>query len=190
MNISLTAVLLTGGLSTRMGRDKATLLLAGQPLWVRQLNLLRKLKPATIWVSARVRPEWSPPDVEVVLDPPPSRGPLSGVAAALARMQTSHLLVLALDLPSMTSEHLGKLVDLALPGQGLVSRNEGYWEPLAAIYPKEAAPVAQAALGGSDVSLQSFVRQLLALDLVREHILSPEELGRYHNLNRPQDFNP
>ena len=44
MNIS--AVLLAGGESRRMGQDKATLLFRGKPLWQIQLELLRKLEPA------------------------------------------------------------------------------------------------------------------------------------------------
>src|ERR687892_190853 len=50
MNIS--AVLLAGGQSRRMGRDKAIILFRGKPLWQIQLGLLRKLQPAEIFVSA------------------------------------------------------------------------------------------------------------------------------------------
>jgi len=46
MNIS--AALLAGGESHRMGRDKATLLFYGKPLWQIQLDLLQKLEPAEI----------------------------------------------------------------------------------------------------------------------------------------------
>jgi molybdopterin-guanine dinucleotide biosynthesis protein A len=51
MNIS--AVLFAGGESRRMGKDKATVLFRGKPLWQIQLDLLRALQPAEIFVSAR-----------------------------------------------------------------------------------------------------------------------------------------
>jgi molybdenum cofactor guanylyltransferase len=96
---TLTAVLFTGGESRRMGADKATLVLDGEPLWSRQLRTLRELQPERILISARTKPAWCPPEIEVVLDKPPSRGPLTGLAAALKRIHTTHLFALAIDLP-------------------------------------------------------------------------------------------
>src|SRR5437764_340846 len=118
MNIS--AVLLAGGESRRMGRDKATLLFHGKPLWQIQLQLLRKLEPAQIFVSARTYPSWCPADVEFVADDPPSRGPISGIAASLAQMHTAHLLALAIDMPFMSDRYLRYLCDEIEPRIGIV----------------------------------------------------------------------
>src|SRR5262245_41494556 len=104
--MTLTAVLFAGGESRRMGVDKAMLTIRGETLWRRQLSVLRDVKPHALWISARVKPAWCPADVGVVLDEPPSCGPVSGLLAAFACLSTSHLLVLAVDLPNMTSEHL------------------------------------------------------------------------------------
>jgi molybdopterin-guanine dinucleotide biosynthesis protein A len=188
MQITVTAVLLVGGLSRRMGRDKATLVIEGEPLWARQLSLLRALKPAALWVSARTAPVWLPPDTELVLDSPPSRGPLSGIAATLDRMQSSHLLALAVDLPSMTVEHLRKIAGMANPACGVIPRNQDHLEPLAAIYPKQAVSLARSALTSQDFSMRSFAGELLRLELLRDYVLSAEERGLYQNLNTPQDL--
>jgi molybdopterin-guanine dinucleotide biosynthesis protein A len=184
----LTALLLVGGLSLRMGRDKATLLLSGKPLWFRQLALLRELQSAAIWISARETPPWVPLDIEVVLDTTPSRGPLSGIVAALNRTQTSHLLVLAVDLPRMTSEHLLKLASVTTPGCGVVPSHEKHLEPLTAIYPKEAASLAQHALESPDVSMHSFARKLLEQRLLKEYPLAREEADLYLNVNTRRDL--
>ena len=186
--ITLTAVLLAGGQSRRMGTDKATLLFAGEPLWARQLRVLRELGPESLFVSARARPAWCPAEVEVVLDEGPARGPLSGVAAALARMQTTHLLVLAVDLPRMTTGHLRILREHALPGCGVVPVREGRFEPLCAIYPRQAAVYAAEALTGEDVSLRSFVRRLQAEGLIQTMAVSAEDDRLYLNLNEPSDL--
>jgi len=66
------------------------------------------------------------------------------------------LLVLAIDLPRISAEHLRKLCDLARPGSGVIPLNGDYFEPLCAIYPVEAGASAQAALISDDVSLQHF----------------------------------
>ena len=186
--MTLSAILLAGGLSRRMGVDKSTLLVAGEPLWQRQLRTIKALEPAAFWVSARGELSWCPSGIEVVVDKSPSRGPLSGVAAALSRLQTSHLLVLAVDLPQMTAEHLRQLWALSQPGAGVIPLNGGYFEPLCAIYPAEAAVVAEARLNSPDASLQAFAATLRHLSRVRAYEPTPEEKPLYLNMNTPSDY--
>ena len=100
--MTFSAVLLAGGESTRMGRDKATLEWRGLPLWGCQLQKLRALT-SNVFVSARFAVPWRPRDVKLVIDESPSRGPLSGLTAALAMMETDCLLVLAV-LPAAAQE--------------------------------------------------------------------------------------
>lgn len=171
-----------------MGTDKATLVVQGDFLWARQLAVLRDLNPAALWISARAKPDWLPPHTDVILDRPPSRGPLSGIAAALSRLQRSHLLVLAVDLPRMTSEHLRKILTLAGPGSGVIARTERHLQPLAAVYPKPAAALARSALASDDFSLHSFAHRLVEGGLLREYTVLPTERGFYHNLNTPEDL--
>ena len=156
MNFS--AVLLAGGESRRMGRDKATLLFRGKPLWEHQVRLLRELRPTEIFVSARTDPPWLPNDCEFVPDMPPSRGPLSGLAAALARMNGKHLLALAIDMPFMNADYLWSLCKLTSPGRGVVPVIGGRAEPLAAIYPVEITVDLETALAGKDFSLQALIK--------------------------------
>lgn len=185
---TLTALLLAGGLSRRMGRDKATLMINGEPLWRRQLRILGELQPSALWISARTVPPWRPPGLEVVLDESPSRGPLSGLAAGLSRLQTSHLLLLAVDLPCITASHLRRLWSLAKPGSGAIPQSEESFEPLCAVYPAEASPLASEALSGTDVSLQHFIGLLLRQSLAQAHALSAQERPLYLNLNAPEDL--
>lgn len=185
--MTFTALLLTGGQSRRMGTDKATLLVDGHPLWQRQLATLRALSPQTILVSARSNPDWLPPDVTLLCDEPPSRGPLSGLTAALRALRTTHLLALAIDLPHMTADHLRSLQALTTPGCGVLPMHGGFAEPLAAIYPAEACHEAVAALASDDVSLQSFTRTLVGLNRMKIHALSAAKMSLYQNWNTPAD---
>jgi molybdopterin-guanine dinucleotide biosynthesis protein A len=186
MNIS--AVLLAGGESRRMGRDKATILFRGKPLWQIQLDLFRTLNPKEIFVSARTDPAWRPADVDFVSDIPPSRGPLSGLAASLDRMCTTHLLVLAVDMPLMSEEYLRHLCDKIEPYVGVVPRIHGSAEPLAAIYPREAVTEFQAALAGPDFSLQNVTRLLVEYGKLRELAVTEQEQSLYLNVNRLSDL--
>src|SRR5256885_10895150 len=160
--ITLTALLLAGGESRRMGRDKAAVVFRDEPLWRRQLRILRDLGPEKVFVSARTESSWLPPDTELLLDEPPSRGPLSGLTKAIYRMQTSHLVVLAVDMPFVTREQLRFLCTMVSEGRGVVPVIGERTEPLAAVYPAQAAVDFAAALAGNDFSLQRIIRKLAA----------------------------
>ena len=187
-NITFSAVLLAGGESRRMGRDKAAVVFHDEPLWRRQLRVLRDLGPEKVFVSARTESAWLPNDTELLLDEPPSRGPLSGLTKALVQMQTSHLVVLAVDMPFVTREQLQFLWGEATEGCGVVPAIRERAEPLAAIYPREAAPDFLAALAGADLSLQSLVRKLAAAGKVRMFPVPETDEHLYRSLNEPSDF--
>ena len=186
--MNLTAVLLAGGESRRMGKDKATVLFRGKPLWQIQLQLLRKLEPAEIFVSARTDPCWRPADVQFVADDPPSRGPLSGLAASLARMRSAYLLALAIDMPFMSENYLRYLCDHIEPGTGVVPTIDNRAEPLAAIYPREADADFRSALVGPDFSLQSVVRHLVEAGKLREVRVKEQEKTLFLNVNEKADL--
>jgi molybdopterin-guanine dinucleotide biosynthesis protein A len=125
-----------------------------------------------------------------VVDESPSRGPLSGLTASLAMMETDCLLVLAVDMPFITLSHLKKLCDWAQPGVGAVPVVNGRVEPLAAVYPKRAESIFANSLNGTDYSLQQLVRRLTGLELVREIPIAGDAGRFYRSINYPADLQP
>jgi len=113
-------------------------------------------------------PAWRRDDVQIVTDDPPSRGPLSGLAASLAQMRSAHLLALAIDMPFMSETYLRYLCDQIEAGIGVVPTFDNRAEPLAAIYPREAEIDVREALAGDDFSLQTLVCRLVAAGKLRE----------------------
>jgi len=188
--MKISAVLLAGGKSGRMGDDKATIVFRNRPLWQIQIELLRKVSPKEIFISAPSDPPWRPADIEFVPDDQPSRGPLSGIVAALSRITTNHLLALAIDMPFMTESYLHSLCEKIERGRGIVPLIENRAEPLAAIYPCEAHVDLVVALSGSDFSLQSVVRNLIAADKLLPIEASGAERDLFLNLNEPADLEP
>lgn len=166
-----------------MGRDKARLEIDGEPLWRRQLATLRALGPEQLLVSGPPRGEG-----ETVADARDGDGPLGGVAAALLRCTAPLLVVLAVDLPEMTAAFLRLLLAQSREESGVVPRGPEFFEPLAAVYPKEAAVIANGQLRGGDFSMQSFVAAALREGLVTERKLHPAELALFVNLNTPADL--
>ncbi len=183
--LSFSAVLLAAGHSTRMGRDKALLPAAGRALWERQVAVLRASGAREILLSVRPEQSWVPAGAKIVRDAVPGAGPLAGIAAALAGCGESHLAVLAVDLPRMEPAWFTRLAGQCRPGVGAVGRREGWFEPLAAIYPRELLPVAEAALERGEFSLQ----RLLATANERMAIceVSEREAVWFENWNEPDE---
>jgi len=181
------AVLLAGGESRRMGTDKATFRFRGKPLWQVQLETLRRLRPAEIFVSARTDPSWRPNDVQFVADIPPSCGPLGGVVSSLVKIRTAHLLALAIDMPFMTENYLRSMCDAIEPGRGIVAKIGNRAEPLAAVYPREAEIDFRRALAGSDFSLQNVVHRLVRSGKLLEIRVREPERGFFRNVNSVSD---
>jgi molybdopterin-guanine dinucleotide biosynthesis protein A len=180
------AVLLAGGKSLRMGRDKALLEIDGERLWRRQLATLQKLSPEQLMLSGPRREGWS--EDEIVSDEVVDAGPLAGVAAALQKCTTPHLVVLAVDLPKMTADFLRSLLALCAENRGAVARTTEGFEPLAAVYPVRCAALAAAALQSDNFSMQNFVREAMKLHLLVEHRISAVDAPLFTNLNTPAEL--
>ena len=168
-----------------MGRDKALLALPdGQLLWERQLAILQALEPSEVFISGPLRSGF-PPSVPRLDDETPGLGPLGGIVAALGVMNASLLIVLAIDLPAMTTSFLRVLIAKAAASTGVVPRHRdtGLYEPLAAVYPAASRTLAQQTLQQQDRSLQSFLKS--AGDLFRAHPIAHAEKALFANWNHP-----
>ena len=94
-----------------MGRDKSALPVNGEPLWQRQLAVLRATNPAELFISGKSDGPYADCGVEILADEIPGCGPLGGIATALRRCTGERLLVLAVDMPAMTAEFLRALLE-------------------------------------------------------------------------------
>lgn len=187
--MTLAALLLAGGESRRMGKEKALLTISDRPLWSRQLDILRALKPAALYVSARKAPEWLPEDARFIQDLAEGRGPLAGIAAGLAAMNSTHLLALPVDMPAMETRHLAQIVNASEPRCGAAPWIEQRPEWLPAVYPVEALPTALEILSSPDVSLRAFTETLHGLGLMKKLTVPAGDARFYANCNTPADWN-
>jgi molybdopterin-guanine dinucleotide biosynthesis protein A len=103
-------------------------------------------------------------------------------------MQTSHLVVLAVDMPFMASQQMRTLWSLATNGCGVLPMMGERAEPLAAIYPREAMNDLAAALAGDDFSLQQLVRNLATANLMQIFSVPEKDQHLYRSVNEPGDF--
>ncbi|HEY5078462.1 MAG TPA: molybdenum cofactor guanylyltransferase [Opitutaceae bacterium] len=189
MKPGFSALLLAGGASTRMGRPKALLKFEGRPLWRRQAELLQKLGPAELMISAGNDWKVEPGPWTLVRDRLPGIGPLGGIAAAMDAMASDLLLVLAVDMPSMSAGYLGGLLEASGPG-GVVPEENGFYHGLAAVYPRSVRALVAAALGGADHSLQPILTCAVRDGLIAARPIAAGEWQLFRNVNRPEDLLP
>lgn len=185
----LSAVVLAGGASTRMGRDKAWLEFEGEPLIVRTINTLRSTGIQNVFVSARKRSDYSQLNCPVLIDLKPGVGPLGGIERALHEITTTLLLVLAVDLPLMSAKFLKKLTRECTPLKGVVPKLNDHLEPLAAIYPKYCQAFAVDAIARSHYAVHEFAETCATYRAVRIHRVSSTDARCFTNCNTPAEIN-
>ena len=139
MSDAAVGVVLAGGAGVRMGGAKAGVLLAGRPLISYPLAALRA---ALQDVAIVAKPDTELPELEdgapVWREPAQPRHPLAGIVEALRRAEGRPVIVLACDLPLVTSELVGELAAAPASAPALVTRSEGQLQPLCARYEPQA----------------------------------------------------
>jgi molybdopterin-guanine dinucleotide biosynthesis protein A len=211
----LVGVILAGGASSRMGRPKETLLLDGEPLLQRQQRLLFEVGVRRVLLAMgpadradqedradqadRANVSLLLPEMtgEVVHDPPGKAGPLAGIVAGLQRIRRSPpdplsaggILVIAVDMPRLQAGLLRELVDAAEPGVGAAPRMDSGWEPLAAVYPREALEPARRRLeGGGSASPSALLDELERSGRVRGREVQAGWVAGLRSWNTPEDL--
>ena len=184
---NVSAALLAGGKSTRMGQDKCLIKVNGIPMWRRQLGLLLSLSPEVFAVAPH-RPEWLPQKFSWVQDAAQEEGPIGGLAAVLSQATYQNVLVLAVDMPAMTNDFLHKMLCMMERRSGIVPQIGERFEPLCAIYPCNALSVVREQLiVKRDNSLQALLQCLIRSGLMHIFPVPSPEQCLFRNLNFPSD---
>lgn len=182
-------MVVAGGLSSRMGTDKALIELSGRSLAARAAERLDAVCPEVV-VADRGR--GVVPDLRSVPDGP-GRGPAAGLLGAARAGAGRPLLVLACDLPAVPVALLAELVrrgrahraDCVLPrtGRGI--------EPLAGYYgPGALTALEEQVAGGGYALLSLFERDDVRVELIENEELAAfgEPEAMFLNLNAPEDL--
>ena len=186
---ALTAFILAGGRSTRMGTDKAFVLLDGRTLLARALDLARSLTTDVYIVGDPAKFASFAPIVE---DQFPGCGPLAGIHAALRSSQTDLNLILAIDTPFLTPALLEYIVGRAHDSNSAmvtVPRTAQGWQPLCAVYRRDFASIAETALRAGRYKIDALFADAGAQVIGEQDLQSAGfSLDLFSNLNTPDDL--
>jgi molybdopterin-guanine dinucleotide biosynthesis protein A len=182
------AVILAGGKSSRMNRDKAFLSIDGRTLLARQIELVRLAGATTVFVSGRSGTDYSGFNCPVLEDKFQDAGPLAGIERALEATRAPLLLVVAVDLPNLTGDLLGTLARHCRENAGAIPRIEGKIESLASFYPKAAHPLLIKFLGEKSNAVKDFATGCAGSGLATIIDLPADHAKLFVNWNSPEDL--
>jgi molybdenum cofactor guanylyltransferase len=190
MNSPHTGFVLAGGLSSRMGANKALLELNGATLVEHTRNLLARLCERVCILG--------PVDLyghlgECFPDSYSGCGPLAGIHAALQNTRTRFNLITAVDTPFLTEDFLGFMLENAEasrpPAAVTVPEVAGYVQPLCAVYTPDFLPAAEAALKAGRYKIVPLFSEVETLVLTEAQLSRfALDSGMFDNLNTPEDY--
>ncbi len=192
---SLSAAVLTGGLSRRMGTDKALVEMGGR-------TMLELVVAAVGTVSDDVflvgdRPAYHRFGLRIVGDDFPGCGALGGIATALRNAVHDRVLVVGCDMPALSPRLLAAMArlddaDAIVPTTAARRSAQGgdqTYETLHAIYRRSCLPAIERRLAAGELKAARFLAdvRVLALDesWLREH---DRDLASFDNVNTPDDL--
>lgn len=183
-----TAVVLTGGKSSRMGRPKALLPFDGEPLIVHVVRALRKMFAETVVVAA---PDQELPILPVILarDEVAYQGPVSGIYHGLKAATKDVAFVTSCDAPFLNLELIAYLLSQITEHDVVVPQWQERLQPLHAAYRKAVAPLLKAQLERGEL------RPIFLYDKVRTRKIHEDEIRQrdpeglsFLNMNSPAEY--
>lgn len=179
----LTALVLAGGKSSRMGRDKMLLELNGLTMLERACAFAHTLTDR-ILVAAGSEAHFDalPEGCRAVYDETPGLGPLGGLCAGLHTAETDYVLVFAADMPNLSQKAAALLLDSIGDADVCLFQKNGRPEPLFALYRSRVLSAAQDALRSGQLKLTALI------DSLHARILDWDADALFVNLNTPEDY--
>jgi molybdopterin-guanine dinucleotide biosynthesis protein A len=179
-------LILAGGLSSRMQRDKAALAYGGRSQLDRAYELASR-HASKVYVSVRANQTADPARAHypMIVDTASGDGPIAGIRSAFEAYPHAAWLVLACDLPFASDaviEHLLANRDTSVMATAYASTHDGLPEPLCAVWEPSAAP----ALAAFHATGKDCPRKFLLRHSAR--ILEPVDARALDNVNTPEEY--
>ena len=188
----VSGIVLAGGQSRRLGRDKAVELLGGKPMIRRVLERVAGLTSENIVVVAdEARGNALPllEDTRVAVDVHPGMGSLGGIFSGLAAAGNEWAIVAACDMPFLNADLLGYLLSLREGADVVAPVVAGRPEPTHALYSRECLPFIEERLRAEELKITGFYGRVRVCYVEERDILRFDpELLSFFNVNSPQDL--
>ena len=184
----MTAVILAGGRSSRMGTPKALLPFDGEPLIV---HIVRKLQPMFADLVVVAAPGQQLPALPVTLahDDVAYQGPVGGILYGLQAARGDYAFVTSCDSAFLSPALIEYVLSLKDGFDVVVPRWEDRFQPLMAVYSKRVVPVLEAQLANGELRPVSLFAKVRTREVSEEEVRRVDPEGEsFFNMNTPADY--
>jgi len=183
----ITGIILAGGASSRMGKDKGLCEFNGKSLVTYAIEALLPICD-TILISSNNIENYQKFGFDVVVDEHKGIGPIGGIYSSLSRSATQHNLVISCDTPFLNTKLLEYVLensnayDIVVPEHG-----NSYIEPLAGYYSTSIISVLEDAIKAKDFKLMNLFNKV-KFKTIKVDSISGYSNNLFKNLNTPSDL--
>jgi molybdopterin-guanine dinucleotide biosynthesis protein A len=192
--LTTTSIVLAGGRSSRLGREKHLEKLAGESLIERVISHLSSLSTEILLVISRKQARislqsYTHPEAKTVADLYPRKGSLGGIYTGLVYSKTLRNLVVACDMPFLNPALLRYMISLSPGFDVVIPRIGDKIEPLHAIYSKNCVKPVEEQLKRDNLRIAGFFDSVKVRYIEKEEIerFDPEHLS-FFNVNTEADL--
>jgi molybdopterin-guanine dinucleotide biosynthesis protein MobB len=177
---ALSGAIIAGGLSSRLGFNKALMLFQGKPVIKRMLETLSPIV-SSIKIIANNPSDYHSLNIETESDLRPGCGPLSGIHTALSLSDTEYVLIVSCDLPLLTADTLRPLL-LEYPGYDITMFKHKLFEPLCAIYRRTCLPALEELINHGEYRIIDLFPTL------NTRIIRVDQRDEFQSINTKEDY--
>jgi len=192
--LTTTSIVLAGGRSSRLGREKLLEKIAGKSLIELVISHLSSLSDEIFLVisqkQARTASQsYTHPEAKTVVDLYPGKGSLGGIYTGLVHSNSFHNLVVACDMPFLNPALLRYMISRSPGFDVVIPRIGDNIEPLHAIYSRNCARLIEEQLKRDDLRIRGFFDAVKVRYIEKEEIerFDPEHLS-FFNVNTQSDL--
>jgi molybdopterin-guanine dinucleotide biosynthesis protein A len=176
--LTITSIILAGGRSSRLGREKLAEVIAGKSLTERAVSSLISLSQEILIVISQKQARsslslYTYPEAKTVVDLYPGKGSLIGIYTGLVHSTNFLNLVVACDMPFLNVNLLRYMIDISPGFDVIIPRVDDQMEPLHAVYSKNCIGPMESLIRQDNLKATAF------FDSVKVRYVGKEELDRF-----------
>jgi molybdenum cofactor guanylyltransferase len=182
-NIILGTVL-SGGKSSRMGKDKGLMHFRNQPLITYSISVLQKVTKDIVISTSELKYEQF--GFPLIADLIPNIGPIGGLYSVMKQVESDKYFIVACDMPNTSESFAKELIQYCSHFDIVVPIHNNTIEPLWGIYSRNILPIVEEQINKGDYKLINLL-ELCKTKYVESTYFPEIKTDNFKNINTPKD---